>query len=116
MNGSYAYMLFKAVFSLAVVLAALALFLYGLKAVMRRTGYRASQQAEPVRVLSVYPLDYKKSLTVVDVAGTVIVLGVTPTSVNLVMKIENRDAAEELKRLGATGQRGLFRRFRRREI
>lgn len=112
MNGSYAYMLFKAVFSLAVVLGLLALFLYGLKAVMRRFGRRGAQQAEPIRVLSVYPLDYKKSLTVVDVAGTVLVLGVTPTSVNLVAKIEDREAAEELKRLGGAGRRGLFRHFR----
>ncbi|OGQ60489.1 MAG: hypothetical protein A3J24_05130 [Deltaproteobacteria bacterium RIFCSPLOWO2_02_FULL_53_8] len=112
MTGSYAYMLLKAVFSLAVVLALLGLFLYMLKAFMKKTGSRGSASAKPVEVLGVYPLDYKKNLTVVDVAGEVIVLGVTPSSVNLVAKIENPAAMEELKRLGEASQTGLLRFFR----
>lgn len=112
MTGSYAYMLLKAVFSLAVVLALLGAFLYGLKAFMKRAGSRGAAFAKPVKVLGVYPLDYKKNLTVVDVAGEIIVLGVTPTSINMVTRIENPEAVEELKLLGAKTQTGLFRFFR----
>ena len=112
MNGSYVYMLFKAIFSLAIVLGLLWLFLYGLKAFMRRTGRGSSQQHDTIKVLGVYPLDYKKSLTVIEVAGAVFVLGVTPTSINLVTKIEAGEAAEELKRQGVSTQKGLFRLLR----
>lgn len=108
MTDSYAYMLLKAIFSLAVVLALLGAFLYGLKAFMKRTGSRGAAFAKPVKVLGVYPLDYKKNLTVVDVAGEIIVLGVTPTSINLVAKIDNPAAMEELKLSGARTRAGLF--------
>lgn len=112
MTDSYAYMLLKAIFSLAVVLTLLGAFLYGLKAIMKRTALRGPASAKPVKVLGVYPLDYKKNLTVVDVAGEIIVLGVTPTSINIITRIENPEAAEELKRLGERAQTGLFRFFR----
>lgn len=112
MTDSYAYMLLKAVFSLAVVLGLLGAFLYGLKAFMKKTGGRGAVFAKPVKVLGVYPLDYKKNLTIVDVAGEVIVLGVTPASINMVMKIENCEAVEELRLQGLKNQSGLLRFFR----
>lgn len=112
MTDSYGYLLFKAFFSFAAVLALLGVFLYALKLVMKKTGMRPSDAGVPIKVLTVFPLEHRKNLTVVDVAGTVIVLGVTPSSVNMVARVESVEAAEELRRLGATRGQGLNRFFR----
>ncbi|MBI5561967.1 MAG: flagellar biosynthetic protein FliO [Deltaproteobacteria bacterium] len=113
MTDSYVYLLLKAFFSLALVLVMLGAFLYGLKRLMKRAGLRRMDADEPIKVLRVFQLEHKKSLTVVDVAGEVIVLGVTPASVNMVMKVERPEAADELRRRGNGRCAGLFGLFKR---
>ncbi len=105
MTGSYTYLLVKAVITLLFVLALLGLCVYVIRHFMvnRSSGAPGSASAPlrgstPVRVLFTSFLGSKKNLAVVEVAGEVIVLGVTQTSINFLTKIEDSAAVEEIRK------------------
>ncbi|MFQ5736243.1 MAG: FliO/MopB family protein [Thermodesulfobacteriota bacterium] len=105
MTGSYTYLLIKALLTLVFVLGLLAMSVYAIRFFMnRRTdkgGTGPGQGAKggaPVKVLFTSFLGAKKNLAVVEVAGTVLVLGVTQSSISFLTKIEDEGAVEELKR------------------
>lgn len=111
MNGSYAYLFAKAVLTLIFVLGLLGLALYALKAyVGRNSKGKPGRLQAPVRVLNTTLLGQKKNLAIVEVAGEVILLGITPTSVNFISKITDSAAVEELKKNSGPG-RGLLNIF-----
>jgi flagellar biogenesis protein FliO len=112
MTDSYTYLLIKAVITLTFVLGLLGVSLYALKYYLKRSGKGASARgANPVRVLNTFFLGQKKNLTIVEVAGEVLVLGVTPASVSFVAKLEKSESVEELKRAAGSGQRNILSLF-----
>lgn len=106
MTGSYAYLLIKAILTLAFVLGLLALCVYAIRLYMNGrggakgagSGARPGRNDAPVKVLFTSFLGAKKNLAIVEVAGEVLVLGVTPTTINFLTRIEDGRAVEELKR------------------
>jgi len=112
MTDSYTYLLIKAVVSLLFILGLIGLALYALRLYMSGWGRRrrAGAAASPVRVITSSFLGPKKNLTVVDVAGELIVLGITPTTVNYITKVERPEAVELLRELGRS-RPGSFLKF-----
>ncbi|MBI5587528.1 MAG: flagellar biosynthetic protein FliO [Deltaproteobacteria bacterium] len=112
MTDSYAYLLIKAIITLSFVLGLLGVSLYALKYYMNRSGKGGSSRASsPVKVLNTFFLGQKKNLTIVEVAGEVMVLGVTPTTVTFLAKIEKKESLEELKRLNGSRSRNILSLF-----
>lgn len=112
MTDSYMYLLIKAILTLTFVLGLLGVSLYALKHYMNRTGKgQASKVSAPVKVLSTFFLGQKKNLTVVEVAGEVLVLGVTPASVTFLTKLEKKEAVEELKKANGSRSRNILSLF-----
>lgn len=112
MTDSYTYLLIKAVITLTFVLGLLGVSLYALKYYLKRSGKGAGAGgANPVRVLNTFFLGQKKNLTIVEVAGEVLVLGVTPASVSFLTKLEKKESVEELKRAAGSGQRNILSLF-----
>jgi len=110
MTGSYAYLLVKAVLTLVFVLGLLGVSLYALKWYMAKGGKTASGRGpSPVKVLFTAVLGQKKNLAIVEVAGEVIVLGITPNAISFLTKIEKNETIEELKK--GNGRRGLLGLF-----
>ncbi len=116
MTGGYTYMLLRSVVALGLVIALMAGVLYAFR---RLYGVRgASLDAMPISILSKAFLGQKSSIAIVEVAGEVLVLGVSPNAVNLLMRLED---SEIIKKLKATpGRRGglekLFDRLNMRAL
>ena len=104
MNGSYSYHFVKAILTLGFVLGLLLVSVYAIRIYMnRRTGKDKSGaaravNASPVMVLHTSALGAKKNIAIVDVAGEVLVLGITPSSINMLAKIEDIGAIEALRK------------------
>lgn len=100
----YTYLLIKAVITLVFLLGLFVLSVYAIRLYMGRKstagGAAEARNYSPVRVLFTSVLGAKKSLAIVEVAGEVLVLGVTPTSINFLTRIEDNMAVEELKKRG----------------
>lgn len=104
MSGSYSYHFVKAVLTLGFFLGLLLVCAYAIKLYMsRRSGTGASagtgqEGAATVKVLHSSALGAKKNLAIVDVAGEVLVLGITPSSINMLTKVTDIDAIDRLKK------------------
>ncbi len=104
MNGSYSYHFVKAILTLSFVLGLLLVSVYAIRVYMNRrmgkdkSGATRAFNASPVLVLHTSALGSKKNIAIVDVAGEVLVLGITPSSINMLAKIEGLDAIEALRK------------------
>jgi len=113
MNGSYSYLFVKAVLTLGFVLGLLLVSVYALKLYMNRrigaakSGGARPSGASPVRVLHTSVIGSKKNLAIVEVAGEVLVLGITPSSISMLSKVVDDSAIEELKKRHS-GKRAFF--------
>lgn len=110
MNDSYLYLLVKSILTLMFVLGLLGAALYALKAYMRKSGNAPAGKGSytPVRVITTAFMGPKRNIAVVEVAGEVLVLGLTPQSITFLTKIEDSSAKEELKKIGDNRKRPLF--------
>lgn len=111
MTDSYTYLLLKAVITLVFVLGLLGLSLYALKYYMNRAGKQGTRLASPVRVLNTFFLGQKKNLAIVEVAGEVLVLGITPSAVTFLTRLEKGEAVEELKKTQGSRSRTILNLF-----
>lgn len=104
MNGSYSYHFVKAILTLSFVLGLLLVSVYAIRVYMNRrmgkdkSGATRAVNASPVLVLHTSALGSKKNIAIVDVAGEVLVLGITPSSINMLARIEGLDAIEALRK------------------
>jgi flagellar biogenesis protein FliO len=105
MSGSYSYHFVKAVITLGFFLGLLLVCAYAIKLYMSRrslgaggTGKGVGNASATVRVLHSSALGAKKNLAIVDVAGEVLVLGITPSSINMLTKVTDREAIDLLKK------------------
>jgi len=102
MSAEYSYLFVKAVLTLGFVLCLLLVAVYAIRFYMNRTGGRTNgtnpKGTALVRVLHTSGLGSKKNLAIVDVAGEVLVLGLTQSSINMLTKVEDPAAIEEIKR------------------
>lgn len=109
MTDSYLYLLIKAIVTLVFILGLMGVALLVLRRFMggapkggRRNG------GNPVKVVSTTFLGQKRNLAVVDVAGDLIVVGMTPQSVSYITRVENPEAVEEIRRSGSGKARSLL--------
>jgi len=109
MTDSYLYLLIKAVVTLVLILGLMGIALLVLRRFMGSTpkGTRRSG-GNPVKVVSTTFLGQRWNLAVVDVAGDLIVVGITPQSISFIARVENPEAVEEIKRAGSGKARSLL--------
>lgn len=86
----------KMISSLALVLGTVILAMYLLRKAMSR-GTEVSGRSEIIRILSVRYLGGKSSIVLLDVAGTVIVVGVSPSGMSTLAHIDDPEALEQLE-------------------
>lgn len=109
MTDSYLYLLVKSILTLLFVLGLMGAALYALKLYMKKSGTaQVKGMKAPVRVITTAFLGPKRNIAVVEVAGEVLVLGLTPQSITFLTKVEDAGAKEELKKLGENRKRPLF--------
>lgn len=96
----------KMIVSLGAVLAIIAGLLYVQRRFLR--GRRAIGRHQLVRVLANTYLGVKKSITVVHVPGSILVLGLGAESVNLLTKIDDEEAVERFLAASAAKSTGSF--------
>lgn len=109
MTDQYAYMLVKAVLTLAFVLGLIGASLYALRYWMKKSGQAGLEKRRaPVKVLNTAFLGNKKNISIVEVAGKILVLGITPTTITYLTKIDDPAACEELKASKGAGAGSLF--------
>ncbi|MBI5491669.1 MAG: flagellar biosynthetic protein FliO [Deltaproteobacteria bacterium] len=100
MTDSYSYLLIKAVLTLVFVLGVMGVVLYAVRYYMRRSGRGGGAKASsPIKLLSTFFIGQKKNLAIVEVAGEVLVLGITPNSITCLTKVERNEALQELRKL-----------------
>jgi len=98
--GDYAYLLMKTILALGLVVVLILGTMYAFRLVQGR-GY-SSGRGFPIRVLARGFLGQKGSLVVVEVAGEVLVLGISPGAVNLLLRIDDEEVISGLRsRAGA---------------
>ncbi len=107
---SYAWTIIKTLIVIGMLVGG---FYYFFRFVTRRAGIQLPGSAG-VQTLLVSPMGTNKFLQVVDLAGRVLVLGVTDNSINLIMEIKEKDEVDRI-RLMATksspAQPGGFQEF-----
>ncbi|WKZ31857.1 MAG: flagellar biosynthetic protein FliO [Thermodesulfobacteriota bacterium] len=109
MTESYMYLLVKSILTLVFLLGLFGAAMYALKRFARSGGAPSSRAAmKPVKVIASAFLGPKRNIAIVEVAGEMLVLGLTPTTITFLSKIEGKDALEDLRRLKDGKQRSLF--------
>jgi flagellar protein FliO/FliZ len=96
---SYVWLLFKTIFVLGLIVGG---FYFFFKFVTKKTGMHILGQ-EVVRVLSVMPLGQNKYIQVVDLAGRVLVLGVTEGAISVITEIHEKDEIDRIRMLSLRG-------------
>jgi len=100
MTDSYLYLLVKSILTLLFILGLLYAALWALRKYMGKTGAPAKGAKAAVRVITTAFLGPKRNIAVVEVAGEVLVLGLTPQSITFLAKVEDAGAKEELRKIG----------------
>lgn len=97
----------KMVLSLGVVLV----LVWGLYRLARRNipGIQNGSGEKMIQVLSSHYLGVKKSIAVVKVPGSILVLGIGAEQVNVLSRIEDPAVLAEIQRNGATNPKTAFR-------
>lgn len=113
MTDSYSYLLIKAALTLVFVLGMMGAALFAVRRFTRRSGRGGgARPSSPIKVLSTFFLGQKKNLAIVEVAGEVLVLGITPNSITCLTKVERNEAVQELKKLEASRAIPFFNAFK----
>ena len=86
----------KVVTALMIVLSLILVTYYFVKKYLLKDGSLLGMDKQ-VKVISTSYIAPKKNITLVEVAGEILVLGVTAANINLLTKIENKDAAKRIK-------------------
>jgi flagellar biosynthetic protein FliO len=88
--------LLKMVSALAVVLGIMLAVLWAVRKLMKKTGTDVDD-GHAIRILSTRYLGPKSSIMLVDVLGSVIVVGVTGSQISMLTTITDEDSLERLK-------------------
>ena len=83
----------KIIFSLGIVVAVLLAGLYIMKQILQKK--LGSSKGELITILASTSIGIKKNITLVNVSGTILVLGVTNDNITFLTKIDNREVAED---------------------
>jgi flagellar protein FliO/FliZ len=108
----YSYMLLRSILALGLVAVLVAGAVYVLRVLSGRSG--SAMGSAPVSVTSRAFIGQKSSIAIVDVAGEVLVLGVSPNAINLLLRIDDPETLKTLRLSPARGGlKGLGRLIKR---
>lgn len=102
-DTSYGWLMFKALFVVALMGGGFYLFF---KFVMKKAGVPVIGQGA-VKILSVTPIGQNRSLHIIDVAGRIMLLGVTDSNVSLLSEITSKDEIDRIRL--ASGKDPVFK-------
>jgi len=85
---------FKMLAALALVLGGLGLFFYFAKRVMRKD--IGASGGELIRVLASQYIGFKKNISLVEVPGSILVVGISGDSICLLTKIEDKTVLDQI--------------------
>jgi flagellar biogenesis protein FliO len=85
----------KILLGLLLILGIMLIFIYLAKQTNKRRGTEIPE--ELIKVLATRYLGMKKSISLVEVAGSFLALGISQDSISLLAKIENQEAQDMLK-------------------
>lgn len=94
---STVWLIFKTIFVLGSIIGG---FYFFFKFVTKKTGIQLLGQ-EVVKILSVVPLGQNKYIQVVDMAGKVLVLGITDNAINVLSEIHDKDEIDRMRLLSS---------------
>jgi flagellar biogenesis protein FliO len=102
---SYPMMVLRTIGIMGAVL--IGLFLLYRLLIKRRN--RIVTDSQVVNVLATYPLAANRTIQVVDIAGKILVLGVSDSAVNLITQVEDQETIDRIKLLSTQDQGGQGR-------
>lgn len=94
---SYGWLIFKTLIIIGLLLGG---FYYFFRFVTKKTGIQLLGK-DVAQVLSVIPIGQNRYLQVVDLAGKVLVLGVTDTNINFITEITEKDQIDRIRVMSA---------------
>jgi flagellar protein FliO/FliZ len=97
-SASYGWLIFKTLIIIGLLVGG---FYYFFRFVTKKTGIQLLGK-DVAHVLSVVPLGPNRYLQVVDIAGRVLVLGVTDTNINFITEITEKDEIDRIRVMSAS--------------
>ncbi|MBN2324207.1 MAG: flagellar biosynthetic protein FliO [Spirochaetes bacterium] len=94
---SYAMLILRTVAVLAVIVMAI----YLIFRFLLKGRNRIVADTEMIRVLGTFPLAANRLIKIVDIAGKILVLGVTESNINLIMELEDKEIVDRLRLLSS---------------
>ncbi len=72
---------------------------------------RVVSDTEMIKVLATYPISANRLIKVIDIAGKILILGVTDSNINLITEVEDKEISDRIKLLSSKEEpgRGTFR-------
>ncbi|MCX7678571.1 MAG: flagellar biosynthetic protein FliO [Spirochaetes bacterium] len=105
---SYGWLIFKTLMIIALLVGG---FYYFFRFVTKKTGIQILGK-DMVHVLSIVPLGQNKYLEVVDLAGKVLVLGVTDSNISFITEITEKEQIDRIRVMSAKTAEREVPRFR----
>jgi flagellar biogenesis protein FliO len=81
------------------IMGALLIGLYLVYRLLIKKRSRIVTDSEIIRVLATYPLAGNRVIQIMDIAGEILVLGVSDANINLISKVEDRETIDRIKLL-----------------
>ena len=85
---------FKMLAALALVLGGMGIFFYFTKRVMRRDG--SGSGGRMIRVLASQYVGLKKNISIIEIPGAILVVGITADTIRLLTKIEDKTILDQI--------------------
>lgn len=93
------------------VLAVIVVVIYLIFRFLLRSRSRVIADTEMIRVLATFPLAANRLIKVVDIAGKILVLGVTDANITLITEVEDKELVDRIRLLSSKegADRGSFK-------
>lgn len=106
-DGSYAWDIIKMIIILGIMVGG---FYYFFKFVSKKTGINVHGE-DMIQILASSAVGQNKYIQIIDVAGSILVLGITDGNINLITEITNREQIEHIRILGADNKPAMEGNF-----
>jgi flagellar protein FliO/FliZ len=94
---SYTWLVFKTILILAALVGG---FYFFYRFVTKKTGMQTLGR-DVINILSIVPVGQNKFLQVVELAGKILVLGISDSSINLITEIKDKDELDRIRLLSS---------------
>jgi len=88
------------------ILAVIVIGIYILFRILVKNKARVIADTDMINVLGTYPLASNRLLQIVEIAGKILILGVTDSSINLIMSVEDKEHADRIKLMSSQESKG----------